>query len=383
MINFLSMMKLYLLAIMIGCTIVNGFTQELTSEIERVKSSQTIHSYQHPINYVPRQYVCNYTGQNINIDGRLEDIAWEDVSWTELFVDIQGDLEPKPSLLTRVKMTWDDSYFYVAAKMQEPHVWATLTKRDAIMFQDDDFEIFIDPDNDGHNYFEFEINAFNAIWDLYMLYPYYIDHERNYIMNWDIRGIKTAVHVEGTINDPSDTDEFWTVEVAIPWNCFKDFKKGPGRPNPGDQWRINFSRVDWTMDIVDDQYVKRIDKLTGKRLSENNWVWSPTGYINMHKPEVWGYVQFERISNKHFVERKDESIKWGLWQLYYQIKDCRKMNLLSCELSNLTMPNVDVVDYNFEPEIFHNQFGFTVSASSTNGELITINEKGRLSMIGN
>ena len=46
-------------------------------------------------------------------------------------------------------MLWDDTYFYVAAHLEEPHVWGTLTKHDTVIFQDNDFEIFIDPDGDN------------------------------------------------------------------------------------------------------------------------------------------------------------------------------------------------------------------------------------------
>jgi hypothetical protein len=56
-------------------------------------------------------------------------------------------------------MLWDDDYFYFAADLQEPHLWATLTARDAAFFQDHGFEVFIDPDGDTHNYAELEING--------------------------------------------------------------------------------------------------------------------------------------------------------------------------------------------------------------------------------
>jgi hypothetical protein len=66
-------------------------------------------------------------------------------------------------------MLWDYKYFYIAAQLQEPHIWATIKERDAIIYQDNDFEIFIDPDGDSHNYYEVEINAFGAFWDLLLL----------------------------------------------------------------------------------------------------------------------------------------------------------------------------------------------------------------------
>ena len=68
-------------------------------------------------------------------------------------------------------MAWDDRFFYVAAEMEEPHVWATLMRHDAVIFHDNDFEVFIDPDGDNHEYYEFEINALDTGWDLFLRHP--------------------------------------------------------------------------------------------------------------------------------------------------------------------------------------------------------------------
>ena len=59
-------------------------------------------------------------------------------------------------------------------------------------------------------------------------------------------------------------------------------------PEPGTVWRVNFSRVQWKLDVVDGRYEKAPDT------PEDNWVWSPQGVINMHQPEHWGYVRFVR-----------------------------------------------------------------------------------------
>ena len=48
----------------------------------------------------------------------------------------------------------------------------TLTEHDSVIFQDNDFEVFIDPDGDNHNYYEIEINALNTEWDLRLPKPY-------------------------------------------------------------------------------------------------------------------------------------------------------------------------------------------------------------------
>ena len=108
----------------------------------------------------------------IQIDGRLDEDAWKTAPWTDPFVDIEGDVRPRPRFQTRAKMLWDDTYFYVAALLEEPHVWGTLTKHDSVIFHDNDFEIFIDPDGDNHEYYEIEINALNTEWDLFLKKPY-------------------------------------------------------------------------------------------------------------------------------------------------------------------------------------------------------------------
>ena len=113
--------------------------------------------------------------------------------WTDAFVDIEGDVRPRPRFHTRAKMLWDDTYFYVAALLEEPHVWGTLTKHDSVIFQDNDFEIFIDPDGDNQEYYEIEINALNTEWDLFLKKAY---RDGGPAMNeWEIPGLKTAVHV--------------------------------------------------------------------------------------------------------------------------------------------------------------------------------------------
>ena len=143
----------------------------------------------------PKGYVCYRARTPIQIDGRLDEDAWKAAPWTDAFVDIQGDVRPRPRFQTRAKMLWDDTYFYVAALLEEPHVWGTLTRHDSVIFQDNDFEIFIDPDGDNQEYYEIEINALNTEWDLFLKKAY---RDGGPAMNeWEIPGLKTAVHVDG------------------------------------------------------------------------------------------------------------------------------------------------------------------------------------------
>ena len=181
---------------------------------------------------VPKTYTCYRACSPITIDGKLNDPSWIRAPRTDLFVDIEGDLKPIPRFGTRAMMVWDDNYFYVAADLEEPDIWGTLTKRDSVICLDNDFEVFLDPDGDTNHYMEFEINALNTAWDY--------------------------------------------AGVDCP-------------PRAGHSWRVNFSRVEWDFDRYKDGYLRKDGPPC------DNWVWSPQGVINMHIPEMWGHVIFSDV----------------------------------------------------------------------------------------
>lgn len=253
----------------------------------------------------PRAYVCMRAGEKIKIDGRLDEAAWKNAEGTARFVDISGTDFPSPKYLTNVKMLWDDDFFYVAAIMEEPNIRAVLTERDSIIYHDNDFEVFLDPDGDGKNYFEIELNAFNTIFDLMLDKPYRVGG--NFFTQWDCPGLLTAVSCDGTINDDSDKDSGVIVEMAIPRKALALNFDNPLKA--GKYWRVNFSRVEWLK----------------KGGPEENWVWSPTGKIDMHMPERWGYVFFadQNVSDKliptpGFVYPYSQDIYKLLWAMFYE-----------------------------------------------------------------
>ncbi len=281
----------------------------------------------------PRGYVCYRASRPIQVDGRLDDKDWESAPWTDAFVDIEGDVRPRPRFRTRAKMLWDDTYFYVGALLEEPHVSGTLTKHDSVIFQDNDFEIFIDPDGDNHEYYEIEINALNTEWDLFLGKPYRNGGPaRN---EWEIPGLKTAVHVEGTLNNRKDRDTGWSVEFAIPWKVLAEYAHRPAPPCDGDQWRVNFSRVEWRHEIEGDRYRKV------PNTHEDNWVWSPQGVIDMHRPERWGYVQFSTAPPGQAAYKPDPAgpIRDRLMQIYHaQVEYEKRTHRWAESLDELKLP---------------------------------------------
>lgn len=194
-------------------------------------------------------------GETIVIDGKGDEKAWGGAASTGPFVDV-GTGKPNTSFPVNgsAKLLWDDEHLYALIAIEDPDVVGYFTTKAA---QPKDFtatgqpmtwtrhtaEIMIDPDGDGDNvdYYEIQINPQNKVFksrfDTYNKPkggeqgPF--GHE-----DWEPK-MKSAVVVKGTIDDDSDKDEGYVVEVAIPW---KAFEKGARElpPKPGDTWRMNF-----------------------------------------------------------------------------------------------------------------------------------------------
>jgi len=168
--------------------------------------------------------------------------------------------------------------------LDEDHLWATLTQRDSVIFHDNDFEVFIDPDGDHSNYIEIEVNALNTVWDLLLVRPYRAGGPA--LTGYDLKGLETRVELAGSLNDHSDRDDGWKVWLDLPWDGIREFAGITCPPEIGDRWKVNFSRVQWDLIPVTDGY----EKVAGR--PEHNWVWSPQGVIDMHRPWNWGEFVF-------------------------------------------------------------------------------------------
>jgi hypothetical protein len=184
-----------------------------------------------------------------------------------------------------------------------------------------DFEIFIDPDGDTHQYCEIEMNAFTTVWDLILTKPY--RDKGKVIDSWHVYGLKKAVKIYGTINDPSDKDDRWTVEMAIPWKVMEELASHGGAPVNGEQWRVNFLRVNWQPEITNGTYSRKIDPSSDK------------------KP---GTDQFRDDPN--------DDLKWALRQVYYRQRAFMKENEeYAGSASQLKIEDLFVEGLAFAPEI--------------------------------
>ena len=324
----------------------------------------------------PKTYVVYKADNAIIIDGKADESDWESANFTDEFIDIEGVKTPNQT--TKVKMLWDENYLYVYAKLDEKHIWGDITKRDAVIFYNNDFEVFISPSNDTHNYGEIEVNALNTVWDLVLNKPYNVGGKPK--NSWNLDNLKSAIFIKGTLNNSTDIDEFWSVEMAIPLAAFAELKNSPKtKPKDGEQWRINFSRVQWNHDIIDGKYSRK--KENGKFLREYNWVWSNQKAINMHLPENWGYIHFSdnnatsKIEFKHQTGVLTEQVTYAL----YRKIAFKKLKYLKQEkVGFLTQfEPIKIGNETINASFLKTHTGFTLQTKNTKKNIVySINETG-------
>jgi len=259
------------------------------------------------------QYACLRTRSPIKIDGKLNETVWNKVLKSPRFVDIVAG---NPAIYeSRSALLWDDKYLYIAFWCEEPYVEAHLTARDSFIWSENDVEVFIDG---GDTYYEFELNALNTIYEVFYIWkdaykkgskfdvPEFdlIDNDAlvfagnndrysyNYFwrgehprgnrwtfFNWDFPGIKTAVYIDGKINDSKVIDKGWTAEIAFPWEGMKWLSNGRSLPpKDGDMWKM---------------FLGRYEKFNmNGEVIHTGWAWNKIGTPDNHYPE--------RFTNIHF-----------------------------------------------------------------------------------
>jgi len=260
--------------------------------------------------------IARHTQEPVAVDGNVTSAGWRAAEWSTRFVDMA---DGSPGMYdTRVAIVWDDTHLHIAFRAQEPFVRATQTERDSIVFLDNDLEVFIDG---GDCYYELEVNAANTVYEVLFVwkdaytrgsrfdtraldvhqpgaYTFAGDYDRSGASFWngthprgvrwaftgfDMPGLQTAVQVQGTLNDDTDVDDGWTLQIAIPWDSLALLADGRSLPpQPGDQWRLFLGRFQHLV-------------LSGRELQPHPaTALTSHGIYDTHQPGSWSVVRFER-----------------------------------------------------------------------------------------
>lgn len=259
-------------------------------------------------------YTATKISESILIDGDLTKAIWQKAIWSPRFVDMVSGV---PGMYdTKAAIVWNDTHLYVAFRAEEPFLEAHLTERDAIIFLENDLELFIDG---GDCYYELEVNARNTVYEVFFVWKdayqrgsrfdipqfdvfnpqaltfggdldrsgpsfWYGTHPRGLrwaFLNYDMPDLETAVQLDGTLNDNTDIDKGWTLEIAIPWASLTMLAYERNLPpQPGDEWRM---------------FLGRFQKLiaSGTEIQPHPaMVMTPHGVYDTHQPEKWSRVVF-------------------------------------------------------------------------------------------
>ena len=214
--------------------------------------------------------IAFFSAKEMIIDGYLTEPAWQKTQTVTLCENRTGDPVIDSTYLTQVKTVYSSSFLYIAFVCKDPDIWGNFTDRDQHLWTEEAVEVFIDTDQELNTYVEIEVSPKNILFDSYIVDPVNIDILAT--KKFDLVDIKTAVAVDGSINNESDKDNNWSVEIAIP---IKELVNDNSVIMPGrTEWRINFYRIE------------------RKRNGESKgYAWSPTR-ARFHRPEVFGLLRF-------------------------------------------------------------------------------------------
>jgi hypothetical protein len=181
------------------------------------------------------EYHVTKTAKPPVIDGKLDDEVWKAAQPVTLNKSFDGSPATRRTV---ARLLYDDQNLYVSFDCEDPDVWGSKMNTDDDIYNEDVVEIFLDANGDGATYNELEVSPHNVIFDA-SFQARRSDLEA--AKKW-VSGMKSAVQVMGTIDNDSDQDQGWTVEMQIPMANLNSVPRLP--PQKGDTWRFNLYRLD-------------------------------------------------------------------------------------------------------------------------------------------
>lgn len=135
--------------------------------------------------------------------------------------------------VTALYSTWDEYYVYLGAQVQDAHVNSVNTTPISQPQQDDDIEVFFETDGARASVrtkstYQMAVSAANGAY-------FSVGTGGKVPKAKAVFTYKYAAAVDGTLNNNSDTDTGYTIEIAIPWQELGLSKP----PKSGTEWGFN------------------------------------------------------------------------------------------------------------------------------------------------
>jgi LmbE family N-acetylglucosaminyl deacetylase len=209
------------------------------------------------------------TAGPVTLDGKLDEPVYLNASKIFLKNSVTKAPVDEPGYASFAQVFYDETTLYIAFSCDDRDIHSSFSKRDEHLWKEEAVEVFIDVDAEPNNYVEIEVSPKNVLYDSYIVDPKKIDVPAT--AKFDLAGIRTAVSVDGTLDNRQDTDKNWSVEMAIPFaGLVKNFDPDQLKDF---NWRINFYRI--SEDGIPLRYM----------------AWSPT-QGSFHQPEKFGQIIF-------------------------------------------------------------------------------------------
>ena len=256
-----------------------------------------------------------YWPENFEIDGNLDKEVWKKANWSSRFVDVIGN---NPAIYdTKAALVWNKDYLYLAYYAESPFPKASMKNKNDLLWFDNNIELFIDGVD---TYYELQVNAYNTNYEAFYIWrDAYKDnlvyrkqpefdviendarvfggnHDRQGLhfwngshprknrwafLNWELKGLETAVKINGSLNDDDKVSDSVTYEIKIPWTSLKWLShKKSLPPQANDVWRLFLARYENL-------------RLNGKEVSVG-WSWDYIGSDDNHRPELFTEFTFSK-----------------------------------------------------------------------------------------
>lgn len=257
--------------------------------------------------------VANYISEDFELDGNTKKDVWNKAEWSPRFVDVIGGT---PALFdSRGAVLWSDEYLYFAFYCESPYPKASMTNDGDLLWFDNDVEVFIDGKD---TYYELQVNSYNTryeafyIWnDAYKSNLTYREqpefdviendarvfggnHDRTGLdfwngshprgnrwafLNYKMNGLKSAVMVDGELNNDEIVSNAVMYELKIPWTDLKWLAADRTLPpTTGDVWDIFIGRYENL-------------RVNGEEVAVG-WSWDVVGSNDNHRPETFTPITF-------------------------------------------------------------------------------------------
>jgi hypothetical protein len=215
---------------------------------------------------------CVRIDKPIKVDGLLDEAAWQKADVLDFYVP---ETHNAPLSKTEGRLLWDSKYLYVGLKAYDRDIWSYHKNRDDPTCYEDVLEVFFKTDPEKEPYYNFEINALNTVYDAFNIRRGKAGGDYRW-KQWNCPGLKSAVSIKGTLNNCEDEDEYWILEVAIPFSGLPTLK---GRvPVPGETWLLNLARYDYSIYLPEG-----VELSSCARLSK----------VDFHRSEEWLNLRFK------------------------------------------------------------------------------------------